>query len=99
MADSGYTWGTIQVDLGKRGTWALGATNGATTAPGETTYVDGILGQAAQHAKDNGLSFTGDTAKLRADLLTHGNGEKNRTTLNFIDTDTRDSINARSHIR
>ncbi|MET0503767.1 MAG: peptidoglycan-binding domain-containing protein [Luteibacter sp.] len=94
VADSGYTLGTIQVDLGKRGTWALGATDGATPKSGETTYVDGIIDQASKYAKDHDLKFAGDTAKLRSDLLSHGNGKDGRDTLSFIDKDTRDSINA-----
>jgi hypothetical protein len=94
IADSGYSLGTIQVDLGKRGTWALGATDGDALKPGQTTYVDGIIDQSSQYAKDHGLTYTGDASKLRSDLLTHGNGEHGRTTLNFIDKDTRDSINA-----
>jgi len=94
IADSGYTLGTIQVDLGKRGTWALGATDGSPLKPGETTYVDGIIGQASQYAKDHGLNFTADNAQLRSDLLSHGNGKNGRDTLDFIDRATRDSINA-----
>jgi peptidoglycan hydrolase-like protein with peptidoglycan-binding domain len=94
VADSGYTLGTIQVDLGKRGTWALGATDGATPKPGESTYVDGIIDQASQFSKDHDLKFTDDKAQLRSDLLSHGNGKNGRDTLSFIDTDTRDSINA-----
>jgi peptidoglycan hydrolase-like protein with peptidoglycan-binding domain len=94
VADSGYSLGTIQVDLGKRGTWALGSTDGSAPRAGETTYVDGIIDQAAAYAKDHDLKFTEDTMKLRSDLLTHGNGEHHRTTLSFIDKDTRDGINA-----
>lgn len=94
VANSGYSLGTIQVDLGQRGTWALGATDGTALKPGETSYVDGIIGQAAQYAKDHDLKFTTDTAQLHIDLLSHGNGERGRTTLNFIDMETRDSINA-----
>lgn len=94
VANSGYSLGTIQVDLGQRGTWSLGATDGAALKPGETTYVDGIIDQATKYAKDHDLKFTQDTAQLRTDLLTHGNGEHGRTTLTFIDKDTRDSINA-----
>ena len=93
-ANSGYSLGTIQVDLGQRGTWALGATDGAALKPGETTYVDGIIDQAAKYAKGHDLKFTSDTAQLRTDLLTHGDGEHGRTSLTFIDTDTRNSINA-----
>lgn len=94
VANSGYSLGTIQVDLGQRGTWALGATDGAALKPDETSYVDGIIGQATQYAKNHELKFTADTAQLHTDLLSHGNGERGRTTLNFIDTDTRNSINA-----
>lgn len=94
VADSGYSLGTIQVDLGKRGTWALGSADGAAPKPGESTYVDAIIGQAAKYAKDHNLKFTDDTTKLRADLLSHGNGEHGRNTLAFIDKDTRNSINA-----
>lgn len=94
MADSGYSLGTIQVDLGKRGTWALGATDGTTPKPDETTYVDGIIDQSTKYANEHGLTFSQDTAQLRADLLTHGNGKHGRTTLAFIDNDTRDSIDA-----
>lgn len=92
VADSGYSLGTIQVDLGKRGTWALGATDGTAPKPGETTYVDGIIDQAGKYAKEHDLKFPQNTAQLRTDLLTHGNGEHHRTTLTFIDKDTRDSI-------
>jgi peptidoglycan hydrolase-like protein with peptidoglycan-binding domain len=94
VADSGYSLGTIQVDLGKRGTWALGSADGAKPKPGESTYVDAIIDQAAKYAKDNNLKFTDDKTKLRADLLSHGNGEHGRNTLAFIDKDTRNSINA-----
>ncbi|MEP7186975.1 MAG: hypothetical protein ABI767_14180 [Rhodanobacter sp.] len=94
VANSGYSLGIIQVDLGQRGTWALGATDGAALKAGETSYVDGIIDQAAQYAKNNQLSFTADHSQLHKDLLSHGNGEKGRTTLNFIDTDTRNSIDA-----
>jgi len=93
-ANSGYSLGTIQVDLGQRGTWALGATDGATLKPGETTYVDSIIDQAAKYAKAHDLKFTSDTAQLRTDLLTHGDGERGHNSLTFIDKDTRDSINA-----
>ena len=94
VADSGYSLGTIQVDLGKRGTWALGSTDGAAPKSGETTYVDGVIDQSSKYAKDHNLKFTQDTPQLRTDLLTHGNGEHGRTTLTFIDKDTRNSIDA-----
>jgi peptidoglycan hydrolase-like protein with peptidoglycan-binding domain len=94
VADSGYSLGTIQVDLGKRGTWTLGSTDGAAPKPGETSYVDGLIEQSSKYAKDHDLKFTHDTAQLRTDLLTHGNGEYGRSTLTFIDKDTRNSIDA-----
>jgi len=93
-ANSGYSLGTIQVDLGQRGTWALGATDGAALKQGETTYVDGIIEQASKYAQDHGLAFTQDHSQLNANLLSHGNGKQGRSTLTFIDKDTRDSINA-----
>jgi hypothetical protein len=93
-ANSGYSLGTIQVDLGQRGTWALGATDGAALKQGESTYVDGIIEQASKYAKDKNLEFTQDHSQLRANLLTHGNGKEGRSTLAFIDKQTRDSINA-----
>ena len=93
-ANSGYSLGTIQVDLGQRGTWALGATDGAALKQGETTYVDGIIEQTSKYAEDHELGFTRDHSQLRANLLTHGNGKEGRSTLTFIDKDTRDSVNA-----
>ncbi|MBS7777350.1 peptidoglycan-binding domain-containing protein [Acidovorax sp. CCYZU-2555] len=103
--NSGYSLGTIQVDFGQRGTWALGAVAGRPLKPGETTYVDAVVDQAAKYAQAHGLAFTQDKAKLREDLLSHGDGQrfigegKNRkadprTPLVYIDEDTRDSINA-----
>ncbi|MDR6214579.1 peptidoglycan-binding domain-containing protein [Paracidovorax wautersii] len=103
--NSGYSLGTIQVDFGQRGTWALGAVSGAALKPGETTYVDAVVDQAAKYAQAHSLPFTQDKAKLREDLLSHGDGQrfigegKNRradphTPLVYIDKDTRDSINA-----
>lgn len=94
IADSGYSLGTIQVDLGKRGTWALGSTDDAPPKSGQTTYVDGVIDQSSRYAKDHDLKFAHDTAQLRTDLLTHGNGEHGRTMLTFIDKDTRDSLDA-----
>lgn len=97
--NSGYSIGTIQVDLGQRGTWPLGATSGRPLREGETTYVDGIIVQAADYARRNGLRFPDDTTQLRADLLTHGDGDtrrdgSRRDTITFIDPAVRDSINA-----
>jgi len=93
-ANSGYSLGTIQVDLGQRGTWALGATNGAPLKSGETTYVDAIVEQASKYASEHNLTFTHNRSQLRSDLLSHGNGLKGRSSLSFIDKDTRDGINA-----
>lgn len=94
VADSGYSLGTIQVDLGKRGEWPLGAIADRPLKAGETTYVDGIIEQSRQYAAAHKLPYTQDTSGLRDDLLSHGNGKGNRSTLQFIDKDTRDSINA-----
>jgi peptidoglycan hydrolase-like protein with peptidoglycan-binding domain len=93
-SNSGYSIGTIQVDLGQRGTWPLGATSNRALQAGETTYVDGIIAEASAHARRNGLTFPEDTRQLRADLLTHGNGQSGRDTITFIDPAVRDSINA-----
>lgn len=92
--NSGYSLGAIQVDFGQRGTWALGAINGRALQPGETTYVDAVIAQASAYAQAHGLPFTNDHADLRRDLLSHGNGQGNRSSIQFIDTNTRDSINA-----
>jgi hypothetical protein len=105
VANSGYSLGTIQVDLGQRGTWPLGAISDTKLKPGETTYVDGVIDQASKYAKEHGLKFPEDTKQLRSDLLSHGDAERHigkgehrhvdpNTPLRFIDKDTRDSINA-----
>lgn len=93
-ANSGYSLGTIQVDFGQRGTWPLGATAERTLKAGETTYVDAVIDQASAYAKAHRLPFTSDRADLRADLLSHGDGEGKRSSIRFIDVPTRDSINA-----
>lgn len=93
-ANSGYSLGTIQVDFGQRGTWPLGATAERTLKAGETTYVDAVIDQASAYAKAHRLPFTNDRADLRADLLSHGDGEGKRSSIRFIDVPTRDSINA-----
>ncbi|HET6807139.1 MAG TPA: peptidoglycan-binding domain-containing protein [Frateuria sp.] len=93
-ADSGYSIGAIQVDLGKRGTWPLGATRSMPLEPGQVTYVDGLIAQAAQYAEKHHLAFPGDKAKLRDQLLTHGDGKNNRSKLDFIEPDVRDTFNA-----
>jgi len=92
--NSGYSIGTIQVDLGQRGEWPLGATQNAPLKFGQTTYVDGLIAEASKYAQDHHLKFASDKVQLRADLLTHGNGEKGRGTLAFLEPDTRDSFNA-----
>ncbi|MBN6110937.1 peptidoglycan-binding domain-containing protein [Xanthomonas bonasiae] len=92
--NSGYSLGAIQVDFGQRGTWPLGSIDNRTLQPGEQTYVDAVIQQASAYAKAHNLPFTEDQSALRSDLLSHGNGLNGRTSLNFIDTGTRDSINA-----
>jgi peptidoglycan hydrolase-like protein with peptidoglycan-binding domain len=91
--NSGYSIGTIQVDLGQRGTWALGAIDSHIN-PGQTSYVDGIVNESSAYAREHRLSFPDDTAGLRSNLLTHGNGKGARPTISFIDADTRNSINS-----
>ncbi|WP_158636485.1 peptidoglycan-binding domain-containing protein [Luteimonas marina] len=92
--NSGYSLGTIQVDLGQRGTWPLGTVEARPLTEGEKTYVDAIIEQSHAHAKKHQLPFTNDLEKLRTDLLSHGDGRKSRPSITFIDTDTRDSMNA-----
>jgi|GEM_PF-338300 len=91
--NSGYSLGTIQVDLGQRGTWPLGEIEGRPLLEGEKTYVDAIIEQSNAYAKSHRLAFTSDLEQLRADLLSHGDGRSRRSSITFIDTDTRDSIN------
>ncbi|RYF09111.1 MAG: peptidoglycan-binding protein, partial [Oxalobacteraceae bacterium] len=86
--------GTIQVDFGQRGTWPLGSIESRALQPGEQTYVDGVIQQAAAYAQAHKLPFAKDHADLRRDLLSHGNGLNGRSSLSFVDTGTRDSINA-----
>ena len=93
-ANSGYTLGAIQVDLGQRGTWPVGSIDGGKPRPGETTYVDSVIEQSSSYAHLNGLPFTSDHDKLRSDLLSHGNGMRGRASISFMDDGTRDSINA-----
>ena len=97
VGKSGYSIGAIQVDLGQRGTWPLGAVEKRALKEGETTYVDAIITAASDYARANHLPFTNDHQKLRSDLLSHGKDEvKEKKVINglqFIDTDTRDSIN------
>lgn len=92
--NSGYSLGAIQVDFGQRGTWALGAIDGHALKAGETSYVDAVIAQASAYAQAHNLPFTQDHADLRRDLLSHGNGLSGRSSIQFIDTQTRDSINA-----
>jgi ATP-dependent DNA ligase len=92
--NSGYTLGAIQVDFGQRGTWAVGDISGRKLLPGEKSYVDAVIEESSAHAKKNGLLYTDDTQQLREDLLSHGNGLKKRSSITFIDEDTRNSINS-----
>ncbi|UGB37187.1 peptidoglycan-binding domain-containing protein [Frateuria soli] len=94
IANSGYSLGTIQVDLGQRGTWPLGATEDVPPKPGQATYVDALVAQVAKYAEAHHLEFPSDRAQLRGDLLTHGNGKGRHSALKFIDSATRDSFNA-----
>jgi len=91
IANSGYSIGMIQVDLGQRGTWALGKTTGPAS-PGETTYVDALIAASSSHASANGLPYASDKAQLRADLLTHGDGKGKHSSISFIDAGTKSSI-------
>lgn len=95
--NSGYSIGTIQVDLGQRGNWPLGAIENRSLKPGETTYVDAIIGQASAHARAHRQPFPTDAAglsALRSDLLSHGNGQGNNPSIRFISDEHRDTINA-----
>jgi hypothetical protein len=94
VANSGYSLGTIQVDLGQRGTWPLGATENAPLEPGQTTYVDAVIEQAKTYAEAHHLKFSANLSELRERLLSHGNGRRHHSTLAFIDADTRDAFNA-----
>jgi hypothetical protein len=93
-ANSGYSMGTIQVDFGQRGTWPVGAIADREVRAGERTYVDAVIEQASSYAKKSHLPFAENLKELRADLLTHGNGQRGRQSITFIDSGTRDSINA-----
>src|SRR5579875_2243296 len=44
--NSGYSLGTMQVDLGQRGTWPLGATASTPPKTDQTSYVDDLIAQA-----------------------------------------------------
>ncbi|MDR6642932.1 peptidoglycan hydrolase-like protein with peptidoglycan-binding domain [Luteibacter sp. 1214] len=92
-ANSGYSIGTIQVDLGQRGTWGVGKTTGPAS-PGESAYVDAIIRESSRYSQAHGLPYTSDVDQLRSNLLTHGNGIRGRSSIAFIDTNTRDGINA-----
>jgi len=92
--NSGYSLGAIQVDLGQRGTWPLGATEKKPLEPGQCTYVDALIAEVAQYAEDHHLKFASDREKLRETLLSHGGGGLRRGTLKFLDEDIRDTFNA-----
>lgn len=93
IANSGYSIGTIQVDLGQRGTWAVGKTTGPAS-PGETTYVDALITASSAHAAANGLPYSTDKDQLRADLLSHGDGKGRHSSISFIDSGTKSSIDS-----
>lgn len=96
-ANSGYSIGTIQVDLGQRGNWPLGSTSDRALAPGEQSYVDAIVDQAGRYAALNNLDFPTTPeglADLRSDLLTHGNGQDGRSSIEYISREQRATINA-----
>ncbi|MGN2250827.1 XVIPCD domain-containing protein [Frateuria sp. GZRe14] len=93
-ADSGYSIGAIQVDLGQRGKWPLGSTKETAPKPGETTFVDAIIDESAKFGSGHDLKYTADRLRLRTALLTHGNGLDGRDTLKFPDRETFDTINA-----
>jgi hypothetical protein len=96
--NSGYTLGAMQLDLGARGTLAVGSTTSRPKA-GEQSYVDAVISEAQAYATKNNLPFPSDTSSLRDALLTHGDGGKTpigatRTSITFIDASERDAINA-----
>ena len=93
-SNSGYSIGTIQVDLGQQGLQALGSANGQAAGKGQTTYVDAIIEQASTYAHQHDLPFPSDLNTLRTDLLSHGNGKDGRSSITFIDKDTLHSMNA-----
>lgn len=96
-SNSGYSIGAIQVDLGQRGTWPLGAVADRMLKPGETTYVDAIIGQTSAYAAAHHLPFPSDAAglaTLRSDLLSHGDGQRNRPSIHYISAEHRDTFNA-----
>lgn len=62
--NSGYSIGTIQVDLGQRGTWPLGSIESRPLKAGETTYVDAVIAEAAAYAKANKHPFPDNAAGL-----------------------------------
>lgn len=73
---------------------ALGSTSDRPPKAGEKTYVDAIIEQSSAYAHANGLKYTNDLDGLRKDLLSHGDGQGKHASIHFIDTNTRDSINA-----
>ncbi|MDP3799735.1 MAG: tandem-95 repeat protein [Polaromonas sp.] len=96
--NSGYTFGAMQLDLGARGLLKVGSTTSIAKVS-EQNYVDAIIEQSKAYATKNGSPFPEDISNLRAALLTHGNGGvlpngSVRSKIEFIDTETRDAINA-----
>jgi peptidoglycan hydrolase-like protein with peptidoglycan-binding domain len=93
-ANSGYSLGAIQIDFGQRGEWPVGGIAERPLQPGEKSYVDAVIEQASDYAAKNKLPFTSNLVQVRDDLLSHGNGKKGRSSIQFIDADTRDSISS-----
>lgn len=92
--NSGCSLGTMQIGFGQRGEWPLDAIDGHALKAGETTSVDAVVEQASTYSKVPDLPLIQDHADLRRDRLSHGNGLNGRSSIQFIDTNTRDSINA-----
>src|SRR5690606_23079699 len=57
-------------------------------------YVDAIIEESSVYARKHRLPITVDLPQLREDLLSHGDGRGKRSSITFIDADTRDNINA-----
>lgn len=96
--NSGYTVGAMQLDMGARGLFKVGSTTSIAKGS-EQSYVDAVIEQSKAYAAENGSPFPEDTSNLRVALLTHGNGGvlpngSTRSKIEFIDTGTRDAINA-----
>ena len=55
VASSGYSLGAMQLDLGQRGTMAVGSVKGAAKA-GETSYVDAVIDITVNGGNPGGLN-------------------------------------------